>query len=51
VMFGGPLLDRIYVTSLDPTLMGHTADPNAGYLYVIEGIAAQGLVEPRMAAA
>jgi sugar lactone lactonase YvrE len=48
VMFGGPQLDQIYVTSLDPTLVGLPADPQAGYLYVIEDSGARGLVEPRM---
>jgi sugar lactone lactonase YvrE len=48
VMFGGPNLDRLYVPSLDPTLVGLPADDNAGYLYVIEGLDARGLVEPRL---
>lgn len=48
VMFGGPDLDRLYVPSLDPTLIGLPPDEHAGYLYVIEDLDARGLVEPRL---
>jgi L-arabinonolactonase len=48
VMFGGPDLDRLYVPSLDPTLVGLPPDEHAGYLYVIENIDARGVIEPRL---
>jgi L-arabinonolactonase len=48
VMFGGPGLDRLYVPSLDPTLVGLPPDEHAGYLYVIEDLDARGVVEPRL---
>jgi sugar lactone lactonase YvrE len=47
VMFGGRELDRLYVTSLDPTAVGFPPDEQAGYLYVIEGLEAKGLPEVR----
>ncbi len=48
VMFGGAELDRLFVTSLDPTLIGLPADEHAGYLYVVEDCGARGVVEPRL---
>jgi sugar lactone lactonase YvrE len=48
VMFGGPDLDTLYVTSLDPTLVGLPPDPASGYLYAITDLDARGLIEPRM---
>jgi L-arabinonolactonase len=48
VMFGGPGLDRLYVPSLDPTLVGLPPDEHAGYLYVIEDLDAHGVAEPRL---
>ncbi len=48
VMFGGPQLDRLYVPSLDPTLVGLPPDEHAGYLYVIEDLGVRGCVEPRL---
>jgi sugar lactone lactonase YvrE len=48
VIFGGPDLDRLYVPSLDPTLVGLPPDPRAGYLYVIDNTGARGIVEPRV---
>lgn len=47
VAFGGDQLDRLFVTTLDPTCFGETADDNAGYVYVIDGLDACGLPEPR----
>jgi sugar lactone lactonase YvrE len=48
-MFGGPDLDQLYVTTIDPTFFGEPAEDGAGYLYVIEGLGARGLPEPRYA--
>ncbi len=53
VMFGGPDLDQLYVTTLDPqALSAFRPNPNnerAGETYVIEGLGARGLPEPRFA--
>jgi sugar lactone lactonase YvrE len=49
VMFGGPQLDRLYVTTLDPTFYGAPAEDGGGSPYVIEGLGARGLPEPRYA--
>ncbi|HUD94899.1 SMP-30/gluconolactonase/LRE family protein [Sphingobium sp.] len=47
VQFGGPNLDRLYVTSFDPAAaVGRPPDDNSGYLYVIDGLGATGLAEP-----
>ena len=48
-MFGGPNLDLLFVPTIDPTAFGEAAEEGAGYLYVIEGIGARGLAEPRYA--
>jgi sugar lactone lactonase YvrE len=48
-MFGGPNLDQLYVTTIDPTAFGEAAEEGAGYLYVVEGLGARGLPEPRYA--
>jgi len=48
VMFGGPDLDRLFVTSLDVSLFGKPASPNAGRLFVIDGLGVQGLPERRV---
>jgi L-arabinonolactonase len=47
VMFGGPNLDLLYVTSFDPTCLGWAAEEGGGYTYVIEGLGARGIAEPR----
>ena len=47
VAFGGTMLNRLFVTSLDPLCFGEPADEAAGYLYVIDGLNVCGLVEPR----
>lgn len=49
VMFGGPDLDRLHVTTIDPQFFGMPADDAAGYVYVIEGLGARGLAEPKYA--
>jgi L-arabinonolactonase len=49
VGFGGPDLDRLYVTTIDPTFFGDPAEAGAGDLYVVDGLGARGLPEPRYA--
>jgi L-arabinonolactonase len=48
VTFGGPKLDHLYVTSIERDPLGN-ADPSGGYVYVVEDLGTQGLVEPRYA--
>jgi L-arabinonolactonase len=50
VMFGGPNLEDLYVTTIDPALLGRPSMPGGGDLFVIEGLGARGLPEPRYAA-
>lgn len=50
VMFGGAALDQLYVTSLSPAFLGREAAPLDGCTFVIEGLGATGLPEPRYAA-
>ncbi len=50
VIFGGPALDQLYVTSLSPAFLGREAAPLDGCTFVIEGLGAKGLAEPRYAA-
>lgn len=45
--FGGPDLDRIYVTSMAVGVHGEPEEPGAGSVYVIEGVGARGLPERR----
>ena len=49
VMFGGPDLDQLYVTSIDPALLGRPAEEGGGDTFVIEGLGAHGIEEPRYA--
>ncbi len=54
VMFGGPDLDLLYVTTIDPLAlkalgMDKPAEDGGGYTWVIEGLGAKGLPEPRFA--
>jgi L-arabinonolactonase len=49
VMFGGPDLDLLYVTTIDPTLLGRPAEDGGGDTWVIEGLGARGIPEPRYA--
>ena len=49
VMFGGPDLDQLYVTSIDPALLRRPPEDGAGCTFVIEGLGARGLPEPRYA--
>jgi sugar lactone lactonase YvrE len=50
VMFGGADLDTLYVTSLDPTVVGIDPDDGAGYLYAVEGLGVTGLPERPLSA-
>lgn len=49
VMFGGPELDRLYVTTIAHGALGEPVEDGAGYLYVVEGLGVRGLPEPRYA--
>ena len=46
VTFGGPNLDRLYVTSIERDPLGN-ADPSGGYVYVVEDLGVRGVQEPR----
>ncbi|MDB5689822.1 MAG: SMP-30/gluconolactonase/LRE family protein [Sphingomonas bacterium] len=48
VMFGGPDLDQLYVTSIDPRLLGRDPD-GGGDTFVITGLGARGIAESRYA--
>jgi L-arabinonolactonase len=47
VTFGGPDLDLLYVTSIDPAVLGKEPEPGGGMTYVIEDVGARGLEETR----
>lgn len=49
LMFGGPDLDQLFVTTIDTTYFGEPAQEASGYLYVVEGLGVRGLPEPRFA--
>ena len=49
VMFGGPNLDQLYVTTIDPALLGRPTGEGDGETRVIEGLGARGIPEPRYA--
>lgn len=49
VMFGGPELDELYVTTIEHGALGEPAQAGAGELYVVEGLGARGTPEPRYA--
>ena len=49
VMFGGANLDLLFVTSIDPTVLGRSAEDGGGHTFVIEGLGARGIPEPRYA--
>jgi hypothetical protein len=46
-MFGGPDLDQLYVVTIDPACFGQPAEDGAGEVYLIEGLGARGVPEPR----
>jgi len=47
VMFFGPQLDRLFVPTIDPSFLGREPAPDDGYCFVIDGLGARGLPEPR----
>ena len=49
VMFFGPMLDRLFVPTIDPSFLGREAAPDDGCCFVIDGLGVQGLPEPRYA--
>lgn len=49
VAFGGPDLDRLFVTTIAHGSLGEPVEPNAGSLYVIDGLGAIGRPEHRYA--
>jgi sugar lactone lactonase YvrE len=49
VSFGGPELDRLYVTSIAREPLLGEADAEGGYLFQVDGLGARGIPEPRMA--
>lgn len=49
VMFGGPDLDQLYVTTIEKGPFGEPSEEGAGDVYVIEGLGAHGMPEPRYA--
>jgi L-arabinonolactonase len=49
VAWGGPELDRLYVTTIDPAAFGWDAEENAGHVYVIDGLGSRGVPEGRYA--
>ena len=49
VMFGGPDLDQLYVTTIDPALLGRPTGEGDGETWVIERLGARGIAEPRYA--
>jgi len=49
VMFGGPGLDRLYVTTIEKGALGEPWEEGAGDLYAIDGLGARGVPEPRYA--
>lgn len=49
VAFGGPALDVLYVTTIDPGQFGRAAEEGSGHVYAVTGLGVQGLPEPRAA--
>lgn len=49
VAFGGPALDVLYVTTIDPTQFGRDAEEGSGHVYAVSGLGVRGLPEPRAA--
>jgi L-arabinonolactonase len=49
VAFGGSDLERLYVTTIEEGALGEPREEGAGDLFVIEGLGARGLPEPRYA--
>lgn len=49
VAWGGPALDRLYVTTIDPTAFGWEPEEGGGHVYVVEGLGSCGVPEARYA--
>ena len=49
VAFGGPALDRLFVTTIAHGAMGEAVEEGAGALYVVDGLGITGLAEPDFA--
>lgn len=49
MMFGGPDLDRLFVTTIEQGALGEPVEDGAGNLYVIDGLGAKGLPEHHFA--
>ncbi|MGB8366557.1 MAG: SMP-30/gluconolactonase/LRE family protein [Rhizomicrobium sp.] len=49
VMFGGSNLDQLYVATIEHGALGEPSEEGAGDVYVIEGLGARGVPEPRYA--
>jgi sugar lactone lactonase YvrE len=46
---GGADLDRLYVTTIDPSQFGWPQEEGSGYVYVVDGLGTRGVPEPRYA--
>lgn len=49
VAFGGPGLDTLYVTTIDPTQFGWAEEDGSGYVYAVTGLGTRGVAEARYA--
>jgi sugar lactone lactonase YvrE len=49
VAFGGPNLDVLYVTTIDPTQFDRPQEEGSGHLYAVDGLGCRGTPEPRYA--
>jgi L-arabinonolactonase len=50
VMFGGPGLDTLFITSIAQTFGGRVAEnPKSGGLFAIRGLGVRGIAEARFA--
>jgi sugar lactone lactonase YvrE len=49
VAWGGPGLDVLYVTTIDPAMFGWAEEAGSGWLYAIEGLGTRGVPEGRYA--
>ncbi|MCB1646071.1 MAG: SMP-30/gluconolactonase/LRE family protein [Pseudomonadales bacterium] len=47
VMFGGPALDELYITSISESGNRTSPEPEAGRLFVVRGTGVRGIAEPR----
>jgi sugar lactone lactonase YvrE len=50
VAWGGAGLDRLYVTTIDPTQFGWPEEDGSGHVYVVDGLGSRGVPETRYAA-